>query len=161
MLNMCHPSIYWGCSREKRDTNPCPRGVYILLGDIWRESFLQEESEMSVRLVTCGPVHSLQWSRQRVVANEVGGLREQLGWGFGCSYKDFSFSSLEKDMAPHSSTLTWKIPWTEDPGRLQSMGHEELVTTEWLHFHFQGTPWRLVSRTVLVFYGITLASVWK
>ena len=112
MLNMCHPSIYWGCSREKRDTNPCPHGVYILLGDIWRESFLQKESEMRVRLVTCGPVHLLQWSRQRVVADEVGGLREQLGWGFGCSYKDLSFSSLEKDMATPSSTLTWKIPWT-------------------------------------------------
>jgi len=28
----------------------------------------------------------------------------------------------EKAMAPHSSTLTWKIPWTEKPGRLQSMG---------------------------------------
>ena len=25
-------------------------------------------------------------------------------------------------MAPHSSTLAWKIPWTEEPGRLQSMG---------------------------------------
>ena len=29
---------------------------------------------------------------------------------------------LEKEMAPHSSTLTWKIPWMEEPGRLQSMG---------------------------------------
>ena len=28
----------------------------------------------------------------------------------------------EKVMAPHSSTLAWKIPWTEEPGRLQSMG---------------------------------------
>ena len=28
----------------------------------------------------------------------------------------------EKAMAPHSGTLDWKIPWTEDPGRLQSMG---------------------------------------
>ena len=28
----------------------------------------------------------------------------------------------EKEMAPHSSTLAWKIPWTEEPGRLQSMG---------------------------------------
>ena len=34
-------------------------------------------------------------------------------------------------MAPHSSTLTWKIPWMEEPGRLQSMG-----STEGLHFHF-------------------------
>ena len=29
---------------------------------------------------------------------------------------------LEKEMATHSNTLTWKIPWTEEPGRLQSMG---------------------------------------
>ena len=29
--------------------------------------------------------------------------------------------NLEKAMAPHSSTLAWKIPWTEEPGRLQSM----------------------------------------
>jgi len=28
----------------------------------------------------------------------------------------------EKAMAPHSSTLAWQIPWTEEPGRLQSMG---------------------------------------
>ena len=31
-------------------------------------------------------------------------------------------AKLEKAMAPHSSTLAWKIPWTEEPGRLQSMG---------------------------------------
>ena len=29
---------------------------------------------------------------------------------------------LEKEMAPHSSILAWKIPWMEEPGRLQSMG---------------------------------------
>ena len=29
---------------------------------------------------------------------------------------------LEKEMATHSSTLAWKIPWMEEPGRLQSMG---------------------------------------
>ena len=29
---------------------------------------------------------------------------------------------LEKEISTHSSTLTWKIPWTEEPGRLQSMG---------------------------------------
>ena len=33
---------------------------------------------------------------------------------------------LEKEMAPHSSTLAWKIPWTEEPGRLQSMGLERV-----------------------------------
>ena len=33
-----------------------------------------------------------------------------------------ALKSPEKAMAPHSSTLAWKIPWTEEPGRLQSMG---------------------------------------
>ena len=33
---------------------------------------------------------------------------------------------LEKDMATHSSTLAWKIPWTEEPGRLQSMGSQRV-----------------------------------
>ena len=37
---------------------------------------------------------------------------------FTCKYP----SLLEKAMAPHSSTLAWKITWTKEPGRLQSMG---------------------------------------
>ena len=42
-------------------------------------------------------------------------------------------------MAPHSSTLAWKIPWTEEPGRLQSMGllrvGHDLATSFTFHFH--------------------------
>ena len=34
----------------------------------------------------------------------------------------FHFHALEKEVATHSSTLAWKIPWTEEPGGLQSMG---------------------------------------
>ena len=33
---------------------------------------------------------------------------------------------LEKEMATHSSTLAWKIPWMEKPGRLQSMGSQRV-----------------------------------
>ena len=33
---------------------------------------------------------------------------------------------LEKEMAPHSSTLAWKIPWTEEPGRLRSTGSQRV-----------------------------------
>ena len=33
---------------------------------------------------------------------------------------------LEKGMATHSSILAWKIPWTEEPGRLQSMGSQRV-----------------------------------
>ena len=43
---------------------------------------------------------------------------------------------LEKEMAIHSSTIAWKIPWTEEPGRLQSMGSQRVWQTERVHFHF-------------------------
>ena len=49
---------------------------------------------------------------------------------------------MEKAMTPHSSTLAWRIPWTEEPGRLQSMGSlrvgQDRVTSLTLftfHFH--------------------------
>ena len=37
---------------------------------------------------------------------------------------------LEKEMATHSSILAWKIPWTEEAGRLQTMGSQDLDTTQ-------------------------------
>ena len=42
---------------------------------------------------------------------------------------------LEREMATHSSTLTWKIPWLEKPWRVQSMGGKESDTTKQLHFN--------------------------
>ena len=42
---------------------------------------------------------------------------------------------LEEEIATQYSTLAWKIPWTEEPGRLHSMGHQESDMTERLHFH--------------------------
>ena len=48
--------------------------------------------------------------------------------------------TLEKEMAIHSSTLAWKIPWTEEPDRLQSMGSQRVghdcATSLSLSFHF-------------------------
>ena len=48
-------------------------------------------------------------------------------------------TSLEKAMATHSCTLAWKIPWTEEPGRLQTMGSLRLTRlsdfTFTFHFH--------------------------
>ena len=41
---------------------------------------------------------------------------------------------LEKGMATHSSILAWRIPWSEKPCQLQSMGHKESVMTEQLTF---------------------------
>ena len=45
---------------------------------------------------------------------------QSLGWA----------DSPEKGMATHSSVLVWRIPWTEEPGGLQSMGLQESDTTE-------------------------------
>ena len=50
------------------------------------------------------------------------------------------YLNLEKAMAPHSSTLAWKTPWTEEPGRLQSTGSLRVKTrlsdiTFTFHFH--------------------------
>ena len=59
---------------------------------------------------------------------EMGSLAVQSGEDYTKNLKKVSHSELkvawgsEKAMAPHSSTLPWKIPWMEEPGRLQSMG---------------------------------------
>ena len=42
---------------------------------------------------------------------------------------------LEEELAVHSSTLAWQIPWTEEPGGLQSRGSKELDMPEWLSTH--------------------------
>ena len=43
---------------------------------------------------------------------------------------------LEKEMATHSRTLAWKIPWMEEHGRVQLMGLQRVRHDEGLHFHF-------------------------
>ena len=59
---------------------------------------------------------------------------------------------LEKEMATHSSTLAWKIPWTEEPGRLQSMG-----TYPWVHINiYIDTHTYIFSLSLLLESGFTL-----
>ena len=58
-------------------------------------------------------------------------MRETLVWSL--SWED----PLEKEMATHSSILAWRIPWTEEPGRLQSIGLQsrtwlKLLSMQWL-----------------------------
>ena len=52
---------------------------------------------------------------------------------FLCNFPSLGIAAVEKEMETHSSSLAWKIPWTEKPGRLQSMGMQSW-TTERLHF---------------------------
>ena len=52
-------------------------------------------------------------------------------------YKGCYVGLTEKAMAPHSSTLAWKIPWMEEPGRLQSMGSRRVRLSDFTFtFHF-------------------------
>ena len=47
---------------------------------------------------------------------------------------------LEEEMATHSIILAWEIPWTEEPGKLQSMGWQESDTTENSNHIFSSLP---------------------
>ena len=53
-------------------------------------------------------------------ARDVTDMVRSLGWE----------DPLEEEMANHSSILAWRIPWTEEPGRLQSVGSQEFDMTE-------------------------------
>ena len=53
--------------------------------------------------------------------------------------------SLEKEMATHSNILAWRIPWTEEPGRLQCMGSQRgghNLATEYPRMHALSNVWR-------------------
>ena len=53
----------------------------------------------------------------------MGGIVKEFGIDmYTLTYLKCTANKAEKAMAPHSSTLAWKIPWTEEPGGLQSMG---------------------------------------
>ena len=63
-------------------------------------------------------------------------------------YKTSIAFTSEKAMAPHSSTLAWKIPWTEEPGRLQStglqrVGHDCTTSLSLLPFMHWRRKWQL------------------
>ena len=59
-------------------------------------------------------------------------------WKRECTRSILALLELKRDkaMATYSGTLAWKIPWTEEPGGLQSMGSLRSDMTERLHFHF-------------------------
>ena len=73
-------------------------------------------------------VVNLAGSRSKNLPGNAGDIRhmvQSLGWK----------EPLEKDMATHSSVLTWRIPWTKEPGCLQTIGSQGYT---WLKWHIQG-----------------------
>ena len=68
-------------------------------------------------------------------------------------YFQIVYHTLEKEMTTHSSILAWRIPWTEEPDGLQSLGCKEWDTTEWLSTqargrwcHFSDLSWNSFQR---------------
>ena len=68
-------------------------------------------------------------------------------------------TSLEKAMAPHSSTLAWKIPWTDEPGRLWSMGslragHDWATSLSLFTFHFHALEKEMATHSSVLAWRI-------
>ena len=61
---------------------------------------------------------------------------------------------LEKAMAPHSSTLAWKIPWMEEPGRLQSMGSLRVGHDFTFTFHFHALEKEMATHSSVLAWRI-------
>ena len=64
---------------------------------------------------------------------------------------------MEKAMTPHSSTLAWKIPWIEEPGRLQSMGSQRvghLLSDFTLTFHFHALEKEMATHSSVLAWRI-------
>ena len=59
------------------------------------------------------------------MVKNLSAVQETQVWSLG-------WEDLEKGMATHSSILAWRIPWTEEPGGLQSMGSQRVDMTVWL-----------------------------
>ena len=64
--------------------------------------------------------------------------------------------TLEEDMATHSSILAWRIPWTKEPGGLQSWGRKESDTTEQLrthsHYYISISSYPFFLYSIIAFY---------
>ena len=70
------------------------------------------------------------------VVKKLPTMQEMQGWSLG------RVDPPEKEMANHSSILAWKIPWTEEPGGLQSLGSQR-VRHDWVTEHVRMTPCEL------------------
>ena len=73
-------------------------------------------------------IYSTRASLVAQMANHLPAMWETWVWSLGQE------DPLEKEMATHSSTLPWKIPWTEEPGRLNPWDCKEPDTAEQLHW---------------------------
>ena len=112
-------------------TTPCFLGGFAVPWSRMRKEKLSDDGAIS-----CRNAHKVQlWPLAAHLVKKPPAVRETQLRSLGRE------DPLEKGMATHSSILAWRIPWTEEPGGLQSMGSQESDTTEWLaHTYTQDGP---------------------
>ena len=86
---------------------------YVLEFCLRRSKRLKSEVSISAIFIHLG---LSQWHPSACSAGDAGDVAPSLGWE----------DALVEEMATHSSILAWEIPWTEEPGRLQSMGSQRV-----------------------------------
>ena len=128
-----HQGLFWW-------VNSSHQVVKVLELQLQHQSFQSIQGWFPLRLT--GLIYLLSKGLSGVFSNIT--VRKHQFFGTQPSLLSNSHICTEKAMAPHSSSLAWKIPWTEDPGRLQSMGllkvgHEWATSlslfTFTFHFH--------------------------
>ena len=60
--------------------------------------------------------------------------------------------ALKQEMATHSSILAWEIPWTDEPGRLQSVGSHRVG-----HAHIHEAPWAILNTQMISQFTVVFA----
>ena len=95
---------------------------FDLLSVQWTLKSLLQHHSSKASILQCSALFMVQLSRPFMTTGKTIALTRQTFVGKIMSLLFNTLSRLEKAMAPHSSTLAWKIPWVEEPGGLQSMG---------------------------------------
>ena len=104
-----------------------------------RDDERKNREENHLKNMTCSEARELYILSigKRSVNERVRDELEKAMWGLPCGSNGKSiclqcrrprFDTLEKGMGTHSSILAWRIPWTEDPGKLQPMGSQRVST---------------------------------
>ena len=101
------------------------------------------ENKLFALKVNWRSIYRTSYSLVAEMVKHLSTMQETQDWALG--WED----PLEKEMAIHSSTIAWKISWTEEPGRLQSIGSQR-VRHDWAtSLHFTDTPihtWRKLKK---------------
>ena len=130
----CKDKCTYGSQAKNRQSNSLPSFSILWQHSNFEKSTIQESpstdefmKEFLYNVTTVGAFLIAQSVKDLPTMQETG--VQFLAWQ----------DSLEKEMATHSCILSWKIPWTEAPGKLQSMGLQELDMTQPLNHHHHRT----------------------